>query len=241
MINIVSTGPGYEACMTYEAVEAIKSSDVIVGYQRYVKLIEALIQTQEIYTNGMKGEVERCRVALDYAKRGKTVAIISGGDAGIYGIGGIMQEVILEEGKDMEVRTYPGVTSAHGAAALLGAPIVHDSVYISLSDLLTDLEVIKKRIHSAGLGDFVTCIYNPKSKGRPDYITMARDILLEYKRADTPVGIVRHARRDQQEVFITTLGDMCTLPIDMSTMVIIGNEDTYVKDGKMITPRGYRR
>lgn len=241
MINIVSTGPGQQDCMSYEAVEAIKQSDVIVGYKKYIELITPLIHEQEVFYNGMKKEVDRCRKALAFAKAGKTVAMVSGGDAGIYGIGGIMQEIVLEEKSDIEVRCYPGITSAHAAAAVLGAPIVHDSVYISLSDLLTDIEVIKKRLHAAGMGDFITCIYNPKSKGRPHYISMARDILLEYKDSQTPVGIVKNARRDNQEVYITTLQDMCDVPIDMSSMVIVGNGDTYVKNNKMITPRGYRR
>ncbi len=241
MINIVSTGPGHQECMSYEAVEAIKHSDVIVGYKKYIELLAPLMDQQEVYYNGMKKEVDRCKKALEYAKAGKTVAMVSGGDAGIYGIGGIMQEIILEDQADLEVRCYPGITSAHAAAAVLGAPIVHDSVTISLSDLLTDIEVIRKRLHAAGMGDFITCIYNPKSKGRPHYIEMARDILLDYKDSQTPVGIVKNARRDNQEVYITTLKGMCDVPIDMSSMVIVGNGDTYVAKGKMITPRGYRR
>ena len=241
MIYIVSTGPGLVECMSAEAVDAIKASDVVVGYNKYVNLIQPLLTTQDTFVNGMKKEVDRCRKALELSKEGKTVAMVSGGDAGIYGIGGIMQEIVLEEGPETEVVAIPGITSAHAAAAALGAPIVHDSVYISLSDLLTDIEVIKKRLHAAGTGDFITCIYNPKSKGRPHYIAMARDILLEHKSEDTPVGIVKNARRSTQEVFFTTLKDMCDVDIDMSSMVIIGNCDTFVKNNKMITPRGYRR
>jgi precorrin-3B C17-methyltransferase len=227
--------------MSGEAVEAIKNSDVIVGYKKYVELLEPLLEGQEIFINGMKKEVDRCRKALELSKLGKKVAMVSGGDAGIYGIGGIMQEIILEEGPETEVITIPGISSAHAAAAALGAPIVHDSCYISLSDLLTDVETIKKRLALAGEGDFVISLYNPKSKGRPHYVEMARDILLRYKKASTPVGIVKNARRENQEVFITTLEKMCDVAIDMSTMVIIGNNDTFVKGDKMITPRGYRR
>lgn len=241
MIYIVSTGPGIIECMSGEAIEAIKTSDVVVGYKKYVELISQIITNQEVFSNGMKKEVDRCRKALELSQEGKTVSIVSGGDAGIYGIGGIMQEIILEEGQETEVVAIPGITSAHAAAAALGAPIVHDSVYISLSNLLTDIEVIKKRIHAAGMGDFVTCIYNPKSKGRPDFIRMAQDILLGYKPSTTPVGIVKNARRPNQEVFITNLKDMCDIDIDMSSMVIVGNGDTFVRNGKMITPRGYRR
>ncbi len=241
MIYIVSTGPGSIECMSGEAIAAIKSSDVIVGYKLYVELLKPMITDQEIFVNGMKKEVDRCREALNLSKAGKTVAMVSGGDAGVYGMAGIMQEIVLEEGSDTEVVSIPGITSAHAAASVLGAPIVHDSVTVSLSDLLTDIDMIKKRLHAAGMGDFITCIYNPKSKGRPHYIEMARDILLEYKSPETPVGLVRNAKRENQEVVITNLKEMCNHEINMSTMVIVGNGDTFVRNGKMITPRGYRR
>ncbi len=241
MIYIVSTGPGSIECMSGEAIAAIKSSDVIVGYKLYVELLKPMITDQEIFVNGMKKEVDRCREALNLSKAGKTVAMVSGGDAGVYGMAGIMQEIVLEEGTDTEVVSIPGITSAHAAASVLGAPIVHDSVTVSLSDLLTDIDMIKKRLHAAGMGDFITCIYNPKSKGRPHYIEMARDILLEYKSPETPVGLVRNAKRENQEVVITNLKEMCNHEINMSTMVIVGNGDTFVRNGKMITPRGYRR
>lgn len=241
MIYIVSTGPGVVECMSGEAIKAIETCDVIVGYKKYVELIEPMLDGQEIFANGMMKEVDRCRKALEFSQAGKKVAMVSGGDAGIYGMGGIMQEIVMEEGPDTQVIVIPGITSAHAAASILGAPIVHDSVTISLSDLLTDIEVIKKRLHGAGTGDFITCIYNPKSKGRPHYIEMARDILLEYKAEATPVGLVRNARRSNQEVILTTLKAMCDHEINMSTMVIIGNSDTYIRQGKMITPRGYRR
>ncbi len=241
MIYIVSTGPGNSDSMSVEAINAIKECDVIVGYGKYIELIEPLIQDKMVFTTGMTKEVDRCRQALEISLTGKKVAMVSGGDAGVYGMGGIMQEIVLEMAPEIEVVVIPGITAANAAAAALGAPIVHDSVNISLSDLLTDIEVIKKRLHAAGTGDFITCIYNPKSKGRPHYIEMARDILLEYKKSETPVGIVKNARRDDQEVFITTLEKMCDVDIDMSTIVIVGNSDTFVKNGKMITPRGYRR
>jgi len=241
MIYIVSTGPGVIECMSGEAIKAIEASDVIVGYKKYVELIEPMLEGKDVFSNGMMKEVDRCRKALEFSQAGKKVAMVSGGDAGIYGIGGIMQEIVMEEGPETEVIAIPGITSAHAAASILGGPIVHDSVTISLSDLLTDIEMIKKRLHAAGMGDFITCIYNPKSKGRPHYIEMARDILLEHKSETTPVGIVRHARRAEQSVVLTTLKDMCDHEINMSTMVIVGNSDTFIKSGKMITPRGYRR
>lgn len=241
MIYIVSTGPGNRQNMSLEAIDAIKDSNVIVGYKKYIELINPILENQEIISNGMTKEVDRCRIALGYSLEGKTVSLVSGGDAGIYGMAGIMLEIILEESPETEVVVIPGITSATAAASALGAPIVHDSVYISLSDLLTNIETIKKRLHAAGMGDFITCIYNPKSKGRPHYIEMARDILLEHKKSNTPVGIVKNAKRDNQEVFITTLDKICEFDIDMSTMVIVGNNDTFVKSGKMITPRGYRK
>lgn len=241
MIYIVSTGPGSIGKMSREAIEAIDKSDVIVGYTKYIELLEPLLKDQEVFSNGMMKEVDRCRKALEYSRKGHTVSMVSGGDAGVYGMGGIMQEIILEEAPDTEVVSIPGITAANAAGAALGAPIVHDSVNISLSDRLTDIEIIKKRLHAAGIGDFITCIYNPKSKGRPYFIEMARDILLEYKAPDTVVGIVKNAGRNNQKVYHTDLESMCSVDIDMSTMVIVGNEDTFFKEGKMITPRGYRR
>lgn len=241
MIYIVSTGPGSKEHMSLEAINAIENCDVIVGYKKYIELLKPVIKDKEVFSNGMKKEVDRCLKALELSRAGNKVAMVSGGDAGIYGMGGIMQEIVLENAPDTEVVVVPGITSAHAAAAVLGAPIVHDSLLISLSDLLTDIDTIKKRLHAAGMGDFITSIYNPKSKGRPHYVEMARDILLQYKGAETPVGIVKNAMRDNQEVFITDLQNMCNYEIDMSTIIIIGNCDTFVRNGKMITPRGYRR
>jgi precorrin-3B C17-methyltransferase len=243
MLNIVSTGPGKIDYMSLEAIKAIEKSEVIIGYKKYVELIDELITDQKVIMNGMKHEVDRCKMALEHACMGKEVSIVSGGDAGIYGIAGIMQEIILEEEEkahiSIDVQVIPGISSAHAAASSLGAPIVHDSVFISLSNLLTPLELIKKRLHAAGMGDFVTCIYNPRSKGRPDFIHMAREILLEYKDTDTPVGIVKNAKRLNEKIIFTNLNQMCDHDIDMSTMVIVGNKDTFIKNNRMVTPRGY--
>ncbi len=239
MIHVVSTGPGDLNCLSYEAVKAIEEATVVVGYKKYIELIRPMLKDQKVHFNGMKKEVERCRKALQLAKEGERVALVSGGDAGIYGMAGIMHELVLEDGDEVAIQSYPGITAAMAAASELGAPIVHDSVYISLSDLLTDIEVIKKRIHAAGIGDFITCIYNPKSKGRPYYIEMAKEILMEYKSPETAVGLVRNARRDNQEIILTDLKSMCDHTIDMSTVIIVGNKDTFIKKGKMITPRGY--
>lgn len=241
MIYIVSTGPGNIDNMSLEAINAVKDCDVVVGYKKYIELLQPLLTNQVVFSNGMTKEVDRCLKALELSLTGKKVAMVSGGDAGIYGMSGIMQEIVLENAPETDVIVIPGITSANAAAAVLGAPIVHDSVYISLSDLLTNIEMIKKRLHAAGMGDFIVSIYNPKSKGRPHYMEMARDILLEYKNGNTPVGVVKNAMRENQEVFITTLTNVCSIDIDMSTMVIVGNQETFVKNGKMITPRGYRR
>lgn len=239
-IFVVGIGPGDAEHMTPAALNAIAQSDVIVGYKTYIKLIEHLITEKEVASSGMKKEVDRCEEALKYAINGKAVSIVSSGDAGVYGMAGIMLEVANKYENDVEVEIVPGITSSHAAAASLGAPIMHDYVVISLSDLLTDWGLIQKRLHCAGEGDFVTCIYNPKSNGRPEHINVARDILLKYKPKDTPVGIVRNAKRKGETTVITTLGKMLENEIDMFTMVIIGNSNTYIKNGKMLTPRGYR-
>jgi len=239
-IFVVGIGPGDIEHITPAALNAISQSDVIVGYKTYIKLIENLITEKEVASSGMKKEVDRCEIALQYALKGKIVSIVSSGDAGVYGMAGIMLEVANKYENNIEVEIVPGITSSHAAAASLGAPIMHDYVVISLSDLLTDWGLIQKRLHCAGEGDFVVCIYNPKSNGRPEHINVARDILLKYKLKDTPVGIVRNAKRKGETTIITTLEKMLENEIDMFTMVIIGNSNTYIKNDKMLTPRGYR-
>jgi len=236
-IYVVGLGPGNPENMSPECLEAIEKSDVIVGFKTYIKLVEHLVEGKEIDSTGMKKEVERCNNVVAYAEAGKNVALISSGDAGVYGMAGILLELVPE---DMNVEVIPGITAANAAAACLGAPIMHDYVTISMSDLLTDWELIKKRVDCAGQGDFVVCIYNPRSMGRQNQIVEARDILLKHKKPDTPVGIVRNAKRVGQEVEITTLEKMMECEINMFTMVIIGNSMTYVKNNKMITPRGYK-
>ncbi len=239
MIYVVGIGPGNKEELTLHAVESIKKSDAIVGYKTYIELLEDEIKGKEIVQNGMRGEVERCKKAVDLAEEGKTVSVISSGDAGVYAMAGLVLDIIADRKSDLEVEIIPGVTSANAAAASLGAPIMHDHAYISLSDLLTDFELIKKRLRLAAEGDFVVCLFNPKSMGRPDYINVARDIILEYKSKDTLVGIVNKAKRGDEKVVITTLDKMLDHHIDMTTMVIIGNSNTYQYKDFMITPRGY--
>ena len=185
----------------------------------------------------MKKEIDRCEKVLELAKEGKTVALISSGDAGIYGMAGIMIEVAL--GSGIEVEVVPGITSSVAGAALVGAPLMHDQAVISLSDLLTDWDVITKRIDRASEGDFVISLYNPKSKGRTEQIVEAREIMLRHKAPTTPVALLRHVGREDQNYTLTNLEEMLTHEIDMFTVVIVGNSKTYIKEGRMITPRGY--
>lgn len=184
----------------------------------------------------MTKEVDRCKDVLELARQGKTVSLISSGDAGVYGMVGIMLEIADE---DMEVEVIPGVTATNAAGAAVGAPIMHDYTTISLSDLLTDWELIKKRLELAAQGDFVVSLYNPKSRGRVTQIEEAREIMMKYKPEATPVAIVRNAGREDETYILTTLNEMLNHEIDMLTIVIIGNTNTFIKNGKMITPRGY--
>lgn len=239
MIYVIGIGPGSTDYLSVKALNLIKKCEVVVGYKTYVNLIKQLLTNQQVFTTGMRGEVERCHKALQLASLGKTVALVSGGDAGVYGMAGLMNEIVIKQGSDIKVEVIPGITSANAAAASLGAALMHDYVTISLSDLLTDWDVISKRLHCAGEGDFVVAIYNPKSKGRATHINKAQQILLQYKSPNTPVGIVRNAKRDQQEIEITDLANMCECEINMSTMVIVGNSKSYIHGNKLITPRGY--
>ncbi|KAB3539058.1 precorrin-3B C(17)-methyltransferase [Alkaliphilus pronyensis] len=239
-IYVIGLGPGNRQHTTPAAIEAIGQSGVIVGYNTYIELIEDLLTDKKVVFSGMRKEVDRCTQAFNYASQGEIVSLISSGDAGVYGMAGIMNEVLMKKGSNIEIEIVPGITAANAAASILGAPIMHDYVTISLSDLLTDWKLIKKRLHCGGEGDFVICIYNPKSKGRQDHIKEARDILLKYKRKDTPVGIVRNAKREKEGYILTTLEHMLDYEIDMVTVVIVGNSHTYIANNRMITPRGYR-
>ena len=237
-IYVVGIGPGKKADMTFKAYEAMEKSDVIVGYKTYTDLVKEYYPDKEIVSSSMMKEVDRCTDVLKMAKDGKNVALISSGDAGVYGMAGIMLEIADDK---IEVEVIPGVTATNAAAAITGAPVMHDYVTISLSNLLTDWELIKKRLELAAQGDFVVSIYNPKSRGRITQIEEAQKIMLKYKPKMTPVAIVRNARRENEEYVVTTLEEMTKHEIDMLTIVIIGNSNTYVKNGKIITPRGYSK
>ncbi len=242
---VVGFGPGSVDHMTKRAREAIEESDVIVGYKTYVDLVMDLIDGKEVISTGMTEEVSRAQEAIKQAERGKKVAVISSGDAGLYGMAGLIYEVLIEKGwkkeTGIEVEIIPGISAIHSCAALLGAPIMHDSCTISLSDHLTPWNVIAKRIEAAAAADFVIALYNPKSGRRTQQIVEAQRILLTYRSPDTPVGLVKSAYRERQHIVLTSLGEMLEHDIGMLTTVIIGNSSTFVHDGLMITPRGYER
>ena len=236
-IYVVGIGPGNMEDISVRAYKTLKNVDVIAGYITYIDLVKDEFKEKEFYVSGMKKEIDRCEKVLELAKEGKTVALISSGDAGIYGMAGIMIEVALGSGIDVEV--IPGITSSVAGASLVGAPLMHDQAIISLSDLLTDWEVITKRIDRASEGDFVISLYNPKSKGRTEQIVEAREIMLKHKAPSTPVALLRHVGREDENYTLTNLDEMLNYEIDMFTVVIVGNSKTDVKEGKMITPRGY--
>jgi precorrin-3B C17-methyltransferase len=236
MIYVIGIGPGSYETMTNEAIAAIEKSDVIVGYKTYINLVEELIKGKEIISNGMKQEIDRVKKAIDISKTGKVVSVISSGDAGVYGMAGL----VLEMSGDEEVRIISGVTASTAAASVLGAPLMHDFCHISLSDLLTPLELIYKRVKLAAEGDFVICFYNPKSNGRPHYLENAFEIIKKYKNPSTPVGIVKNATRENQESYICTLDSINYELVDMLSIVIVGNSSTYIKDNRIVTKRGYQ-
>jgi precorrin-3B C17-methyltransferase len=238
-IYVVGIGPGGAAEITPRAGQALTASDLIVGYQAYIKLIAPLFPQKQFIGSGMRDETGRCRLVLAKALTGATVSLISSGDSGIYGMAGIMLEVMNQSGQTVPVEIIPGITAISAAAAILGAPLMHDFAAISLSDLLTPWAKIVKRIECAAQGDFVLGFYNPKSPKRTAQIAAACQILLQYRDQETPVGIVRNAGRTGERHGLTTLGKLPEAELDMATMVIVGNSQTYVAGGKLITPRGY--
>ncbi len=242
---IVGFGPGSFQHITDRARAAIQEADVIIGYNTYVDLIRGLLTDQEIVRTGMTEEVSRAIEAVRQAEMGKKVAVISSGDAGVYGMAGLVYEVLVQKGwreaDGVEVEVIPGISAINSCASLLGAPVMHDACTISLSDHLTPWELIARRVEAAGMGDFIVALYNPRSGKRTRQIVETQQILLKYRSPDTPVGLVKSAYRDRQSVVLTTLGEMLDHDIGMLTTVIIGNSSTFVYDGKMITPRGYQR
>jgi precorrin-3B C17-methyltransferase len=238
-IYVVGIGPGAREDMTPRAIRALEKSDCILGYQAYIELVRDLFPGKQMIPAAMTGEIARCEQALEKALTGADVALISSGDSGIYGMAGIMLEVVHRSGQEVPVEIVPGVTAASAAAAILGAPLMHDFAVISLSDLLTSWEKIAARIEAAAAADFVICLYNPKSKKRTAQIDAAGKIIARHRSEATPVGIVRLAGRPGESRELTTLAQLAEADIDMFTVVLIGNSRTYVEQGRMITPRGY--
>lgn len=238
-IYVIGIGPGGVEHFTSKTLKALEESEVIVGYKPYLEYVKDYIEGKEIYSNGMRGEIDRVKKSIEFADSGKTTAIISTGDAGVYG----MASPVLEELKDqndIEVEIIPGVSSFLSAAAELGAPLTHDFAVISLSDLLTDYNLIMKRAELAAEGDFVIAILNPKSKTRKDHLEDAITRISKFRSPNTPIGIVKNSGRPHTEIKITTISEIDYNDVDMLTLLIVGNSTTYVKDNKMITPRGYR-
>lgn len=238
-IYVVSLGPGGVEQMTARAVKALKECDVIAGYNVYIELIKEAFSGKKFLSNGMRKEVDRCQLVLAEALKGQTVAIVSSGDAGVYGMAGIMHEVAADH-PEIPIEVIPGITAACSGAAVLGAPLISDFCLISLSDLLTPIEKIQKRLACAAEADFVICLYNPSSFKRHDYLQKACDIVLKHQPGTIPAGIVRNIGREGQDYEITTLQELRDKKVDMFSTVIIGNSQTKVINGKLVTPRGYK-
>ena len=239
-IVVAGIGPGSKEDITPAVLEAVQQAQAVVGYKYYFQFIEPFVpEGCECIDTGMKKERERAQQALELAEQGKNVVVISSGDAGIYGMAPLIYEMQRERGSAVEVSTLPGISAFQKAASLLGAPIGHDLCIISLSDLMTPWEVIEKRIKAAATGDFVTAVYNPKSHGRYWQLYRLKELFLNERQAGTPVGYVRQAGREEQEVKLTTLAQLDPEDVDMFTVIIIGNSQSYISEEKFITPRGY--
>ena len=235
---LVGLGPGSREQMTLQALQALETSDVLVGYTVYIDLVKGWYPDKETYTTPMTRELERCRWALEAAQSGKTVSMLCSGDAGVYGMAGPVLELSVDY-PEVEIAVVPGATAALSGAAVLGAPLMHDFCVISLSDLLTPWATIQKRLRCAGEGDFAICLYNPSSKKRRDYLRRACDILLESRSEDTVCGWVRMIGREGQQKKILSLSELREAELDMFTTVFIGNSTTRRLGDCMVTPRGY--
>ena len=239
-IYVIGIGPGAYDQMTGKAIRAMNESDAIIGYTVYVDLVKEYFPGKEFMTTPMKKEVDRCVLAFEEAKKGKTVSMICSGDAGVYGMAGLMYEVGVNY-PETELEIIPGVTAATGGAAVLGAPLIHDFCLISLSDLLTPWEKIEARLLAAAQADFVVCLYNPSSKKRADYLKRACDIILGQTKEERVCGIVSNIGREGQRARVLMLSELRDTQVDMFTTVFIGNSQTRKVGDAMVTPRGYRR
>jgi len=239
-IIAVGIGPGAPEHITPAARQALESADVIIGYHTYLRLIAEIAPHVRRIGSGMRQEVERVRHAIQLAQQGNRVALVSGGDAGIYGMAGLLLEMLRAQHlSGMCVHIIPGISALNAAAALLGAPLMTDFAAISLSDYLVSRETILRRVEAAAQADFVLCLYNPKSSQRREMFDQVCALLRRYRAPDTPVGVVRAAYRPDQQVTLTTLERLPEVAVDMHTLVIVGNSSTYVHDNRMVTPRGY--
>ena len=245
-LYVVGVGPGHHDHMTFRAKQVIEESQIIVGYETYVSLVEDLISGKEVYRYPMTQEVDRANQAIDFAEKGGIVSLVSSGDPGIYGMVGLIYEILAEKGwkkgNGIDVECVPGVSSLNSCSALIGSPLMTDFAVVSMSDLLVPWEIIVKRVKAAALGDFVTVVYNPSSKKRIHQLKDAREIFLKYRNPETPVAIVKGAFRDSQSIVLTNLEKMLDYPdmMGMITTIIIGNSSSYNYDDMMINPRGYR-
>lgn len=238
-LYVIGIGPGEYEQMTLKAIHAMEKSEVIIGYTVYVDLVKEHFPGKEFLTTHMKKEVDRCVMAFEEAKKGKVVSMICSGDAGVYGMSGLMYEVGVNY-PEVELEIIPGVTAATGGAAVLGAPLIHDFCLISLSDLLTPWEKIEARLLAAAEADFVVCLYNPSSRKRSDYLQKACDLMMQYKSPETVCGIVSYIGRDGEHYEVMDLKTLRDTKVDMFTTVWVGNSQTKEINGKMVTPRGYR-
>ncbi|BCL60489.1 hypothetical protein DGMP_11820 [Desulfomarina profundi] len=240
-LYVVGTGPGSELYMTGAAAKALETAETIIGYKTYLDLIPSfLTKEKEVISSQMMKEVDRCRESLTIADSGKKVALVCGGDPGIYAMAGLVYELARENDYSCAIEIIAGLAAINSCAARLGAPLMHDFAAVSLSDLLTPWELIEKRLRAVAAADFVTAIYNPKSKKRTEQIVKTREIFLEHREPKTPVGIVTAATRENEKIAITTLDNMLDNEITMQSTVIIGNSQSYTWNDLIITPRGYR-
>jgi precorrin-3B C17-methyltransferase len=245
-LYVVGVGPGHHDHMTFRAKQVIEESEIIVGYDTYVSLVEDLIEGKEVYRYAMTQEVDRANQAIEFAEKGRIVSLVSSGDPGIYGMVGLIYEILADRkwkhDEGIYVECVPGVSSLNSCAALIGSPLMTDFAVVSMSDLLVPWEIIVKRVEAAALGDYVTVIYNPASKKRIHQLKDTKDIFLKYRKPDTPVAIVKGAFRDSQKIVVTTLEKLLDYNdmLGMITTVIIGNSSTFNYNGLMINPRGYK-
>lgn len=237
-LYVVGIGPGDYKKMTFEAVQTLENSELIVGYTVYIELVRRQFPEKTYVATGMRQERERCEKALKAADLGKKVSVVCSGDAGVYGMAGLLMELGASY-PDVEIVVVSGITAALSGAALLGAPLGHDFAVISLSDLMTPWEQIERRLKGAAMADFCICLYNPSSRKRKDYLKRACDILLEYRLAETVCGLAQNIGREGEITSICSLAELAGIPVDMFTTVFIGNSCTRQIKGQMVTPRGY--